>query len=720
MVLYGYRSEPSQLKFLGREEEIRFDTDVEVIDLIVNFLQFCNGTTTIDDIRKNIPNVSDEVFESVVRTCVAEGIVCDSRELFFGFHQDSGNPMQFVNVLSPTQVNELVSDRTSISGVDPIKLKSVDDDLGKLLRKRKSSSQMSDGNIPADLLGGLLFSIYSYGDSRSVPSAGKLYPLSVYVAVCGDNQDLARGLYRYDPEKFLLFKTETRVTHDIVNRVLDSNKAETASFVVFISADLGRMAKKYANRGYRYAFIEAGHSAQNAYLFCAEHDIGVREYGGFQDKSAADFLGLDYPRESVMIALLVGKEVNTEDSSSMPVPTIAWNLREALVGIGKPVEWLSRRTVEYEGRDFSKVVMMAKYRSPYADTKGSEDDISQGTSVSSDEASIKALAEAFERYSSGLVRVDEINRADSLKDAFLDPRVISPLSGIQYKELDLNPFSENKVYEWVSGYRWSSKNRIMVPIDNVYYPLNHRKLGRKLIHRASSSGVAAHFDASMAQEKALLELIERDAVCLTWYAKREVTSIPVETLGDDIAIRCEYWKARGWSCEFLNLTLDSVPVVLAVIYSSSNYPSMVSGASAHFAFGSAALKALDEAESMLMMTLTSKRVDPPHFLSVFSPMDHGRLYFESENLDRVRWLLDSEERVPDVEIKTDIFKLFDPVVLDLTPSDFDCGLKVYRLISERLLPINFGYGNEYYGHNRFTGLGLTWKQERPSFPHFFA
>ena len=63
---------------------------------------------------------------------------------------------------------------------------------------------------------------------------------------------------------------------------------------------------------------------------------------------------------------------------------------------------------------------------------------------------------------------------------------------------------------------------------------------------------------------------------------------------------------------------------------------------------------------------------------------------------------------------------FKPIVVDITPQKHRCGLTVVRVLSEKLMPINFGYGTEHYGHPRVTELQLRWSWMYPAIPHFFA
>ena len=344
--------------------------------------------------------------------------------------------------------------------------------------------------------------------------------------------------------------------------------------------------------------------------------------------------------------------------------------------------------------------------------------------VTNDEAMIKSLAEAYERYTSGIMRVDAISPATQLGEtAWLDPRQIVPLRPFAFQYYDLVEFDPSHNCQWVLGKRYSSGEPVMVPVDLVFYPLAETQIGRVPCYSCSSNGVAAHTDQGVAAEKALLELIERDAISVTWYAKRKVSALPASVLPKDIQLRMNHWTRKGYGVKFLNLTLDSVPVVLATIYSRVHYPHFISGAAAGFNWSEAIVKAWDEAELLLLNLRHGKRVKPLHFQEVRSPANHGSIYYIGDNLDQIKWLVDAEEAevsAPSIRDGFELLGLFNPVLLDITPAESGCDLKVVRAISENLLPINFGYGNEHVGHKRLSDLGLEWKRKFPSFPHFFA
>jgi thiazole/oxazole-forming peptide maturase SagD family component len=717
-VLYGIVRGTDRISFLGRNEEINLSVGEHLNDML-KILEWCNGHNTVAFIQRKV-DIDPAVFQEILDDLSRCSIIRDSRELYLDFHADSANPMMFPRRISPHEVGLLVESRPVISGPN-LPLAGFESALRNLAHARKSTRNFTAGPLDLSQISGLLSTMYGTGAARPTPSAGQLYPLDIRLAVMAEHDTIATGLYHYDPDQERLVENAGKMTSGLLARILNNEQLKEAALAIFIAGDLKRVATKYANRGYRYALIEAGHVAQNAALFCAEQNLGLLEYGGFQDELAAQTLGLDYPNEVVLLALLVGK-INDNPQVEIDPINLAYKLHEELVGPDKPIEWIRSSELKHGGYRLPKISTGAKYRAPTAAAKkmvSDRDCFGFGLSASSDLSMIKAMAEAYERYACGLLKVDELAQASELETEWLDPRTITPLNSELVKKFGWMEFNPNHPWQWTQGYRHSTGNKVFVPVDHVFYPLAPDQLRRSLCYVSSSSGVAAHVDPAKAMQSAMLELVERDAISLTWYAKRSVTALPNDMIDADTRIRMNHWLKQGYQAKLLNLTTDSVPVVMAMIYSPDLYPSLVSGAAAGLNYSTAISKAWDEAETLLIAWRKRhlKKHRGPE--SVYSPLDHGKLYFQPENLHRVSWLIESPTKDPQPIPAVDLFEKFDPVVLDLTPKGIGT-LKVVRLITEKLLPINFGYGNEHYGHRRFADLGLTWHQEVPSFPHFFA
>lgn len=727
-VLFGYRDGHNKLAFIGRAGRIIVEGHSREL---LQILRLCDGLTPLQEIRRKCAGISHRVFSSLLRVSLKHGLVCDSRALYRLFHLDSSNPMQFESGLSPADVVRLQAAAHRPTGSTArIELPSLATPFLALSAQRHTTRSFKDRRIPARELAGLLESMYGARSGRSTPSAGALYPLRLYVFVRSQKQSIPKGTYEYLPARHQLVPVGPSFSDERLSRMLDSaDAASNSAFVIFVAAEMDRSPRKYANRGYRYTLIEVGHAAQGAALYCAEQGLGVLEYGGFQDQIAASVLGLNFPKEAVLLTLIVGAPAQgsrLHEQDPRQLSDQAWALSQRLVGEGRPIRRITVHELRRGNYVMPRLVGVALYRAPtpFVPKRAERRLAAFATGVATDETIVKTISEGYERYRSGCLRTDMTARAVELGAPWLDPRVISPYTGQQLRFLSsrrFQPFDPRIPWQWVEGQRYPSGETTYVTVDNVFYPLHKRQLGRRLCHEANSSGVAAHSDFRQAILNGLLELIERDAIAVMWYAKRRVRAVSDVMVGNGIRDRASYWRSNGRQVKFLDLTLDSVPVVVATIYSRNLYPHFVSGAAAGFNYETAIEKAFNEAEFMLLSWIAVRR-RAIRSEKVRTPDHHGILYFSKRSLAWLRWLLMAKQADPGrVTLReSDLLAAFDPVVVDLNRDDKRSGLHVVRVISGRLLPLNFGYGKEHYGHARLKVLGWRWTRRWPSLPHFFA
>jgi SagB-type dehydrogenase family enzyme len=140
---------------------------------------------------------------------------------------------------------------------------------------------------------------------RTVPSAGALYPLELFVharAVEG----LEPGLYHYQAVAGALQRLRPLDTVELARTFVQPDVAETAAAVILITAVFARTTFKYGERGYRFALIEAGHVAQNVDLVASALGLAAANVGGFFDREVEALLELDGVEQSVVYAVAVG------------------------------------------------------------------------------------------------------------------------------------------------------------------------------------------------------------------------------------------------------------------------------------------------------------------------------------------------------------------------------------------------------------------------------
>lgn len=97
--------------------------------------------------------------------------------------------------------------------------------------------------------------------------------------------------------------------------------------------------------------------------------------------------------------------------------------------------------------------------------------------------------------------------------------------------------------------------------------------------------------------------------------------------------------------------------------------------------------------------------------NVLSPSDHGILYAQPDYIYNVTWLWNGNKIGQIEEVHRN-----EPSVIFVDLSEKDSPVKVVRALSKDLVPINFGFGNDYFTHP--TILNLNPGSQK--LPHYFA
>ena len=142
---------------------------------------------------------------------------------------------------------------------------------------------------------------------RTAPSAGALYPLELYVVV-GDVENLAKGVYRYEPQEHELIKVldgDQRL--EVAKAALKQESVEKAAIDIVVTAVYERTTVKYGDRGIRYVHMEVGHAAQNLCLQATAMNLGTVTVGAFYDEQVKEVLNLP-ENEHPLYIIPVGKK----------------------------------------------------------------------------------------------------------------------------------------------------------------------------------------------------------------------------------------------------------------------------------------------------------------------------------------------------------------------------------------------------------------------------
>jgi len=173
--------------------------------------------------------------------------------------------------------------------------------LERTLRLRRSVRAFDDRALTLQELSQLLWAaqgVTAPSGYRTTPSAGALYPLSLYVVV-GNVASLASGIYTYEPPQHRLQRVRGGdARRDLSVAALGQDWIQHAPVSLVIAATYYRTTTKYGDRGRKYVYMEAGHAAQNIYLQATALDLGTTIIGAFRDERLKSVLGMqeaEYP-----------------------------------------------------------------------------------------------------------------------------------------------------------------------------------------------------------------------------------------------------------------------------------------------------------------------------------------------------------------------------------------------------------------------------------------
>jgi len=176
--------------------------------------------------------------------------------------------------------------------------------LEEAIFKRRSLREFSRQSLNLAQVGRLAWAAQGSLDSgtrRTIPSAGALNPLELYV-VASNVDGLAKGVYKYHSVQHKLRKIsgEPRL-QDLAKAALDQTWIADAPAVLIIVADYERTTSKYGRRGQRYVHMEVGHAAQNVYLEATALGLGTVLVGAFSDREVKKRIGLVEDEEPLAI-----------------------------------------------------------------------------------------------------------------------------------------------------------------------------------------------------------------------------------------------------------------------------------------------------------------------------------------------------------------------------------------------------------------------------------
>lgn len=355
-----------------------------------------------------------------------------------------------------------------------------------------------------------------------------------------------------------------------------------------------------------------------------------------------------------------------------------------------------------------------------------------------------AVLEAIERWGGALPggrQAPVVASYADIADSALDPRTmgVHPPESYRLPGFPHREFSEDAVCRWTWGYSFAQQKPILVPQSCVHYRLPTDSAEDRSFFYEISNGCALGSCPEEAILHGLLEIAERDAFLLTWYARIPAPLIDLDGARDrTIPLQAAAISADiGYRILAFDITTEvGVPCAWVMAIGAVNDPAepkVACAAGAHVGLERAVLNALGE----LGHSLTELRrrfaseadrarsmvADPS--LVVTMP-DHSTLYGAYEAATRLDFLTQSPNRrdlagpaiTPsgNANLTADLIELvgrflahdLDVIVVDQTTDEHRAGgFSCAKVLVPGTLPMTFG-------HHRRRVRGLSRLHTVPS------
>jgi len=352
-----------------------------------------------------------------------------------------------------------------------------------------------------------------------------------------------------------------------------------------------------------------------------------------------------------------------------------------------------------------------------------------GVAIDRETSMTRAIGEAVERYSAAHYNVDDLPLT-CFKDATfacVPPDEFALYSPHQFKQqhFPYRPFTVETLLRWSPSVDLSTGEIVHVPAAMIYQPYHYdKRLGETSLFQQMSTGLASHSNPSLAALTAIYEVVERDAVSITWQAQIQPPQIPIESLSPENRAIVNRLERPGAEIRLLYLTLDhNIPVVLAAVQTSTpDSPAMAVAAAAHLDPDRAIRKSLEELGQTWAFArwLNATR---PHFNPgkrwerVLDPEAHALVYCSHAYTQHAQFLFSSNERIcagdipssSNTETTHALRSCIDKIaqtthrvlLADVTPDDIrEIGLFVMRAIIPGFHPLFMGHMSRALGGNR--------------------
>jgi len=323
----------------------------------------------------------------------------------------------------------------------------------------------------------------------------------------------------------------------------------------------------------------------------------------------------------------------------------------------------------------------------------------------------------------------------------LDPTTLGLHNPEQYEQQQHNhsyrhlvPYHHDLMCHWVWGYSFQMQSPLLVPEHCAYYGVPASEENPAFVFDISN-GCALGNCLEEAIFHGILEVVERDAFLLTWYARLQVPRLDLCSLTDPaIRLLIEHLEHHsGYTIHAFNLTLDHAVPCLCLLgvdeQGREGMPKALVAAGSHQHPEQALLKALREFAMFLAFPRQFSQQRKAQAFEMFvdanrvQKMDHHPLLYSlPEAFERLHFLYRTPRQQTFQEAFRDFYQYppermdlrddleflvnyylkrdMDVIVVDQTaPEHHPCGLRCVKVLMPGMLPMTFGQQNR-----RITGF----------------
>lgn len=174
----------------------------------------------------------------------------------------------------------------------------------RALQLRRSLRNYSRAALSLEETAQLLWAaqgVTSRSGYRTAPSAGALYPLET-ILCAGRAGTLPPGVYKYRPARHdLILLADGDRRAELAEAALGQAWIRQAPATIALAAVFARITGRYQQRGIRYAWMEAGHAAQNVCLQAVALGLGAVPVGAFDDRAVQRILRMSSEEEPLYL-----------------------------------------------------------------------------------------------------------------------------------------------------------------------------------------------------------------------------------------------------------------------------------------------------------------------------------------------------------------------------------------------------------------------------------